>query len=302
MQVGVLDMGSNTFHMLVARAEGDRVVKVGAKKRMVRLGEATFGSGRLEGDAWERGLAAARKLATWGRWQSRHVTAVATAAIREAVDGLDFLAAVRKETGIKVEVLDGWEEAQLVLNGARAMLPDEPGRICVVDVGGGSTEIVAGRSAADFSASLPIGVLRLREEILDDDGVLRPKDAELVRGRVLRAAFSAAQAVRKISPDTLVFSSGTARALVALADRLEISGEVHGWLTRRTAAALHANLLHLTPAKISRLGVPSGREDTIGVGAVMVHTLLEMLGAPGARVSSGALRFGVAAREIARLS
>src|SRR5215470_10572784 len=132
MKLGVLDLGSNSFHLLVARVDGDEIVPLDKHKKMVRLGAGTLRHGRLDADAMTRGLAAIAEL------------------------------------GVDIEVLSGDEEGRLIYRGAST---GESGRRAVVDIGGGSVELVAGDGAEPrIVHSLPLGVLRLRESLVPADG------------------------------------------------------------------------------------------------------------------------------------
>jgi exopolyphosphatase/guanosine-5'-triphosphate,3'-diphosphate pyrophosphatase len=201
-----------------------------------------------------------------------------------------------------VEVLSGEDEARLTYDGARSELFPDAGRIAVVDIGGGSVEIALGdaRGCHDVH-SLPLGVLRLRGAFVGADGQLSERIADRVRDRVRAAAAPAAAAARVFRPELVVFTSGTAKAVAALSQRLHADEvpdrELHIDAVERSVTLL----TKLKPAAISLLGIEEGRTDTIAVGAVVVETLLELFETGRARVSGRALREGVALREARRM-
>src|SRR5215470_12535171 len=119
MKLGVLDLGSNSFHLLVARVDGDEIVPLDKHKKMVRLGAGTLRRGRLDADAMTRGLAAIAELGERAREQGAHtIVAVATSALREAQNGREFIDRARAESGIDIEILSGDEEGRLIYRGA----------------------------------------------------------------------------------------------------------------------------------------------------------------------------------------
>ncbi|HUS65640.1 MAG TPA: hypothetical protein VMZ28_13915, partial [Kofleriaceae bacterium] len=145
MPLAVLDLGSNSFHLSVYAATGSRVVAPRREEREpVRLG-ASLEGGRIDGAGFARGLAAVARLVRVLELEEPgcRVVAVATSAIREAGNGRAFADEVARRHGVAVEILGGEEEARATFAGARAFA-GAPGRLAVVDLGGGSLEIATG--------------------------------------------------------------------------------------------------------------------------------------------------------------
>jgi exopolyphosphatase/guanosine-5'-triphosphate,3'-diphosphate pyrophosphatase len=297
MRVAVHDLGSNSFHLLVA--EADPVTRalepVECVKNMVRLGSGTLESGFIDATSWTRGLAALDELASHAHRQRPDVVrAVATSALREARNGAAFAQEAGRRLGTTVEIVDGRREAELIYLGASsAGIPD--GVMTVIDVGGGSVELAVGALGECTGAfSLPLGVLRLREALLPTGGALSEPVARAVADRVRSLAAGAAQAVR--SPH-VVLTSGTARALASLIARLDGLPTPAGVITCAQLARAANHITRLDRKALAELGVEDARTDTIAVGAVVVLTLLELVGADSARVVDRALREGVVVRE-----
>jgi len=299
MKLAVLDLGSNSFHLLVARVDDDQIVPIDKHKKMVRLGAGTLRRGRLDADAMRRGLDAVVELAGRAREQgARVVVAVATSALREAQNARQFVDRARELAGVDIEILSGGEEGRLIYRGASA---GTTGRRAVVDIGGGSVEIVAGQGAkAEIVHSLPLGVLRLREAFVPPDGYVSERTVETLAVAVRAGAQEATTEVRSYAPATLVFTSGTARTIARLAH--ELAGPVASGddLRAEGIGRLVAILTKLKPSGLVSLGVEEGRTDTIAVGAVVMNTVVELLGFPTVVVSDRALREGVAFRELER--
>ena len=301
--VAVLDLGSNSFHLLVGGLAGDGSLTVRARgKHMVRLGSAIgrAGSGPpvLGEEAAARGHAAIRSLVQIARLHSPIRTlGVATSIFREAANAAGFLRAVHEEHAIPIEVLTGDAEARLTYLGAVGGLPAGLGVTAVVEVGGGSVQIAVGTETdSRLTASLPLGVVRLRHQ-LRADGVLRPTDVRAITTLVRQQAKDVAEAVRAAAPRTFVLAAGTARALAALAGL-----QPGAPLGRDQVVSLMSRLCLLTPSGVGLLGVEPAREDTVASGAVVIATLMELLGASSALVADGGLREGVLARELAMLA
>ena len=311
MRVAVLDLGSNTFHLLVAQVDAaGRVERLDGAKRVVRLGAGLLAGGVLEESAWDRGLGAVGALLERAaRTSGCRVVAVATSAVREAADGGAFVEAIERRHGVRVEVLDSDDEARLVYAGARSALPPDAGRIAVIDVGGGSVELAVGDVTADgaageadeclYTASRPLGVLRLLHACIPGGGPMRYDRVLAVVSRVRAGLAGPAAAVRDLAPREVVLTAGTARAIGRL-----VAPDCEGprFLGRDEAVRLAAHLAQLSPAARQALGVEEARADTIAVGALAIATLIELLGVDRVRISDRALREGVALREHRRVN
>lgn len=302
MHVAVLDLGSNSFHVSVF-ASSDRVILAPRRelRSPVRLA-TSLRDGHIDGAGFARGLAAVESLlAELARLDSPcPVVAVATSAIRDAVNGRAFCEEVERRHGIAVEILSGRDEARLAFMGAR-LFAGGRGRLAVVDLGGGSLEMASGPGAEpELVDSLPIGVLRLRDVHLADGRHLDAETRERVAATVRFAASEATRAIWNRHPERLVLTSGTARALGSLSDELGLRGEAGGDLTLEMLSRLVQILAQFRPVDLSALGVEESRSDTIAIGAVVLHTIMELVGFDRALVSPLALREGVAIRQLRR--
>jgi exopolyphosphatase / guanosine-5'-triphosphate,3'-diphosphate pyrophosphatase len=290
MVLSVLDLGSNSFHLVAYRVRGrDRLEKVGRTKEMCRLGAGTLWNGAIDDAAWRRGATALDRLYRRALgYDPDRVIAVATSAIRDAKNGAEFCRAARRRLGLEVEILSGEEEAHLIYHGALSALPRPGGRIAVIDVGGGSAEIAVGdRQGCVFAACLPLGVLRLRDIAIDR-----------VVPHVRAAARESMAQVRRLKPERILLTSGTARRLADLAVGLGVAAPDHRVLTRPALRSIARALPQIRPSDLSALGVEEARWDTIRHGALVLDTLVDLAGAPAAHVSARGLREGVALREL----
>src|SRR5215831_12070403 len=218
-KLAVLDVGSSSIHLLVAQVDGAGLTALDKHKRMVRLGSGTLARGRLDVEAMRRGLGAIAELAERAREQgAQRIVCVATSALREAQNGRAFVERAREESAVDIEILSGEEEGRLIYRGACATAT---GPQAVVDIGGGSVEIVAGiGDLPDIVHSLPLGVLRLREALVPADGYVNQRTVEIIAAAVRATAGRAVADVLTHRPERLTFTSGTARTIGRLAQEL----------------------------------------------------------------------------------
>ena len=283
MILAAIDIGSNTVKLLVARAEGGKLLPVREEIAFTRLGEG-IGEGKpLSAEAIARTTEAvvgfrAKALAA-GAGQ---VVVAATEAARTAPNGEEFLRACRSR-GVDVRIVSGEEEARLSWLGGTVNM--EPGPTVVLDVGGGSAEITAGDGTrVTWSVRLPIGAVRLRERFLS----VQPARAAawtLLEDHV-RAALAA---VPPDLPGDLVGVGGTVAALAKLAHPENPFQPI----TVEKLSSLALLLRGLPRPQVLALGVEWGREDIISPGAAVVLLAVRHLGRASIRPVATGLRFGL---------
>jgi exopolyphosphatase/guanosine-5'-triphosphate,3'-diphosphate pyrophosphatase len=297
MKVAAIDVGTNSFHLLVARVTGDGTIEpLDRAKEMVRLGDSAF-KGVISADAFARGVDTIRRFrAIAERGGCDAVIAVATSAVREAENGGDFVRVIRDETGIELTVIGGDEEANLIYLGARSTLNLAGRRALIIDIGGGSVELIVGDSReAYFSTSLKLGVLRLLEQWKPADPITPDQRARLAE-HLHRALEGPLAPARKIGFELVAMTSGTARAVAELAAP---PGEPRDKLRRvafRDVYALEDKLCSLPATERLKLpGLDAKRLDSIVPGVILVRTLLESAHADEYQLGEAALREGLVA-------
>jgi exopolyphosphatase/guanosine-5'-triphosphate,3'-diphosphate pyrophosphatase len=296
--VAVIDIGSNSVLLLVLAADS-RVLSDEA--RVTRLGAGVFASGSLDPAAVERTLAAIRELSPTARGLgATPVVAVGTEALRRARDASAFLERLRDEGLVDTaRVLDPEEEAELSLEASRRERPR--GAVCVVDVGGGSTEVCwVDSGGSSLGLSLPVGSVRLTERHIRSDP---PEPAQLARVREEVAAETGSLPAGLARSCEVVAVAGTATTLAAL--ELELArydgSRVEGLaLGRERLRAWIERLARLTtPERRALPGMDPGRADVIVAGLLALEGTLVALGARRFRVSERGVRHGVAIRLLA---
>jgi exopolyphosphatase / guanosine-5'-triphosphate,3'-diphosphate pyrophosphatase len=318
-RLAAVDIGTNTLLLLIAEVGADGSLRAERDEvRFGRLGKGLDRSGRLAADAVERSLAILREYRQLiDAAGVEKVAAVGTQALREAANAADFLAPARDILGAAIEVVDGRREAELVYRSVAAAFPDlAAGELVVADVGGGSTEVIAGRGGVVSSlVSLPIGSVRLTERHLrgdpptaaqvgallaDIDEHLGRLDPALAGSAVPLAPDDTAHALpsgRPKGPPALVGTAGTATTLAAVEQKLRAydADRVQGFHLNRAAVDRQlARYLELTAAEKRGLpGLEPERADVIAAGAAIYARLVAHLGAAELITSDRGVRWGV---------
>ena len=281
-RVAAIDCGTNALRLLVADvdAEAGTLVDVDRRTEIVRLGEGVDASGRFSDAALERTFAVARFYAAIAADAGVRVARiVATSATRDAADRDRFTAGLHEIFGVEPEVVSGDDEAALAFAGAVRALPDrrDRGPVLVVDVGGGSTEVVLGDDPRDggrvlAARSVDIGSVRLTERHLHTDPPT-PAEVERARAEVDEALDAVAETVPIDKATLLVGVAGTVTTVAAHALGLPAydSGAVDGvTLPVATVRAACADLVSRTRAQRAELPyLEAGRVDVIGAGALV---------------------------------
>ncbi len=301
MRIAALDVGSNSFHLIVADVgTGGHINILDRSKEMVRLGDSTLHHGVIPPEVFRRGLDALRALR---RIADRHtvdaLVAVATSAVREAQNGGEFVRAARDEAGIDIRVIRGDEEARLIYLGARGSLDLGKRRVALFDLGGGSLEaILADAQELYYTASLKLGVIRLAESCPCSDPPTSRERAQL-NERVRSLLEPVIARMRAMGFDFVALASGTASALAGVM-RADKEGSGKSVVAVRDVAALEQRLGTMSLAARAKLpGLDARRADTIYAGAVVYRTVLELAGADEAVLCETALREGIIADYVA---
>jgi len=298
MRLAALDLGSNSFHALIADVDRTgRLAVVERAKRMPRIGEGIFRTGEISPPARKQAMRAISELLPLiERTGPDGVRAVATAAVREARNGREFVYEVRARFGLEIHVISGDEEARLSFAGARAVLGDELGHATLFDLGGGSLEAIVGDGERIVrTASAPLGVLRaVVERPLSD-----PPTREELRALETWARGQVAAFLKPLGDDLgqIILCAGTARAVRSVARALGYlpeEGTGAERVSRDTLRYLIERLAQLPlAARRDTPGLEPNRADLIVPGAVMLDAILAAAGVEQARICRAALREGL---------
>ena len=298
-KLAAIDIGTNSIKLLVGSVDEEGVLGVLSREKFpVRLGSGTLATGRLSPEGIEHGVAALAQFQRAIEAQGADLArAVATCAVREASNSEEFLEAVRRRTGIEVDVISGEEEARLIHLAARSEFSSRLDPIFVMDIGGGSTEfIVSDGDRVLLTESLPLGPVRLTGLVKNDPPGQR--DRKAVRKAVRSAARRAAEAVRKTGFRTCVGSAGTIQSLSLVHEEAVLGREPirSGQRTLTRAGLKKVNRILQSTTQKEKLRVPGldpRRRDIAVPGGILLSWVLKATGADSIVVGERGVREGI---------
>ena len=297
--LAAIDVGTNSVHMVIARPVPGGSPEVLARERMpVRLGTGGDDMKRLLPDAIERAVAALVECRHVADAHDAEVVAVATSAVREADNQGEFLRRAHDDARITVEVVSGVEEARLIHLGAMSAVPIAGRPHLVIDIGGGSTELIVGdHTPAALARSLKLGHIRLTDRFFGG-GVIADGAVKACRRHIRSSVAHVAGEARGIGFEVAVGCSGTIAALAGLcaARRGEMLRTVANATIERGDLDMVVEDLISRPGPADRVdvgGLDPARRDVIVAGAVLLRQLFKALQIESLVVSTGALREGL---------
>lgn len=308
MRIAALDLGSNSFHLLVVEARLDgSFVPLFRDKEMLRLGDVVAATGVIGKNPAFAAIEVVRRFKAIAESQRADViVALGTAALREAFDGGGFVDAVREETGIEITIVDGVYEAQLIFEAIRAsVLIDRPPALAA-DLGGGSLELMVGdQNELLFATSVRLGVGRLTAEHLRDDPPTR-RDRDRLDQRIAVELTPVIEEISALKPAMLIGSSGTlvslARMAAAMRDRSLEDTVNQLMVSRQDIDVLAERALVMSTEERARLpGCDNRRAELIPAGLSVLRYLMDASGIDTFTVSEWALREGIVLNAIGHL-
>ena len=306
MRLGVLDVGSNTVHLLVVDAHrGGHPTPMSSTKAAIRLAESIDDSGRLTRRGADKLVDTVDEFAKIAASSGcAELMAFATSAVRDAKNSDEVLARVRSQTGVDLRALTGVDESRLTFLAVRRWYGWSAGRIINLDIGGGSLELSTGvDEAPDVALSLPLGAGRLTREWLPDDPPGRRRVAMLRDWLDTELTQSAKTVLRAGAPDLAVGSSKTFRSLARLTGA---APSADGPRAKRTLTANGLRQLinfisRMTAADRAELeGVSAERAPQIVAGALVAEASMRAMSLESVDICPWALREGVILRRLDR--
>lgn len=293
-----IDLGSNAFRMMIGQQEtgriGQRIQEVETLREPVRLAEGLQGNA-LDRQALQRGWQALERFGERLQgFEAGRVRAVATNTVRVAANGAEFLAEAEQRLGFPIDVISGHEEARLVYAGVAHALPDPDCTRLVVDIGGGSTELIIGRGDQPLlMESLPIGSGVFSKRFFPDGriGSRALQEAEWAAAQEIERV---AQPYREFGWEQAIGSSGTARMLAKVLKANGLNDGGRSGISYQGLLRLSLSLLEA--GRIDRLGLPgiqAQRSTSLPGGVAVMLAVFKTLGIVEMMPSEPALRLGV---------
>lgn len=298
MKIALIDLGSNSARMTLAEKAADGgFLALCHRRQMVRLSEGMAETSLLQEAPMARTIEVLKTFAKEAVSADAPILAVATAAVRRAANGTDFCRRLEEETGIRLQVISGRQEAILDFHGVLASLPDE-GDCLMVDMGGGSCELILAKDQKmEGKISLPFGAMTLTDRFFRS---VDPMEGDRLSKAAVSPLLEEISFLSEAAGLPLIVLGGSGSVLPAVDARLsgtDLPGTPHGYQITgerlfEIAAALRDRTLE---ERMTDFGLEKGRADTICAGLVPYLLLTERLRAPYLRVSVAGLRDGILA-------
>jgi exopolyphosphatase/guanosine-5'-triphosphate,3'-diphosphate pyrophosphatase len=299
--LAAVDLGSNSFHLVVARYFHGQLIVIDRLREMVRLGGGVDADGRLDPEVAARALSCLERFGQRLRdMRARSVRVVGTSALRTARRKQSFLVRARQALGHPIEIISGMEEARLIYSGVAHTLPPESGRRMVVDIGGGSTEVAIGEGYEPIElASLHIGCVTLSKRFFGD-GKITAKRLHRARLAAQLELEPVQKAFLRCGWERVVGSSGTVRAIAESVRELDPNART---ITRKNLKRLQDLLLDAGHVRALKLvAVTDERRPVFAGGVAILAELFDALEIEEMRMAEGALRDGLLYDMVGRLT
>lgn len=298
-RIAAIDIGTNSFHMVIASVSEHGIMQIHARdKDMVRLGSSATDMKRLSNEAMDRGVRALVRFADEARRHEASIRAIATSAVREALNKDEFVRRVYDASGIHIDVIPGVEEGRLIYVGAINALPIRNERVFVIDIGGGSTETVIGQAGEPLNIdSSKLGHLRLTTRFFPTP-VVTAEQVHACRQMIRGEWATVFQTHRQYSFQRAIGCSGTVTAIASMvaAQRAKVPDSFNGFVMSDEEVFSVVDRVVATPTIAGRLEIPGmdpKRADVIVAGALILEQAIRGLGIREITVSGYALREGI---------
>ncbi len=303
-RIAAVDIGTNSIHMIVAELRKRSYRVVDKEKEMVQLGLGSLDGAPLNDDSIDRAIAALKGMAAVARgWEVQEIIAVATSAVREAPNRREFIRRVRDEAGIRVRVISGEEEADFIYRAVRSAVDLDGSTALCLDIGGGSVEFIVGTaSEIYFTASEPLGALRLAQRFRLED---RPatSDVEACREFTAQHLKRLQKRIRPIGVDFGIGTSGTIQALSTLASGGEEAASSGLRALKREGLEEAVTALATASAKerVEKFGLDEKRARNIVAGALVLSEVMRNLRLPSILACPVAIREGIVESRLSEM-
>ena len=301
MRIAIIDLGTNTFNILIVEVDGNRDIKqLFQTKIPVKLGEGGINKGFIAPIPFQRGIDALVQYQLIIEEYSVDKTfAFATSAIRSANNGSDFVNISKEKTGIEVQVISGDKEAELIYYGVRSAVKMTNDPSLIIDIGGGSTEfIIANKDQIFWKQSFLLGAARLLE-IFNPSDPITDKEIETIKNYLRQELQSLLDAVKKYPITELIGSSGSFDSLAEMIAHRFYTPEILKNITEYEfklddCSAIYDIIIKSTKAERTAMkGLVLMRVDMMVISSILVHFVVSELEIKKMRLSTYSLKEGV---------
>jgi exopolyphosphatase/guanosine-5'-triphosphate,3'-diphosphate pyrophosphatase len=303
-RLAAIDVGTNSFHLIIVEVEPStgKFSILTREKEIVRLGSGSSDMKYLTEDAVRKALITLKRFKALADSSNAPLRAVATSAVREAKNQLDFISRVYDEIGITIEVASGVEEARYIYLGVLQALPVYDKKILLIDIGGGSTEFLVGyRREIAFDSSLKLGSIRLTQRFFPD-GRTNPRSVKECRQYIRGYMQPIVRDLSNYSYELTIGSSGTIMNLSNIINGKSSKGDSTYFTKDELSDTVNKIIEAETPKSRTKIpGLDPARADIIAAGALLLDEIFRSLKLKEMKVSEFALREGVIFDTIEKL-
>lgn len=295
MRIAAIDLGTNTFHLIIAEQNGGELEIIYKTNQPVKLGEDITKDNRIIAPAFERGIVCLKEFKnTLLLHDVTVLKATATSAVRSATNGQDFVNAVKEATDIDITIIDGDEEAELIYEGVK-LSGAITGRSLIMDIGGGSTEfILCDEESLIWKKSYNIGAARLMQKFFKSDPISQPEIEQLI-AHVAEELKALKVIAAEYQPKTLIGSAGAFETFAGMLNpSLDIATTSTTAIPTQDYLALANKLISATHAERANMGglIPL-RVDMIVMASLLTNYVLAEFGLEEIKLSTYDLKMGV---------
>jgi exopolyphosphatase/guanosine-5'-triphosphate,3'-diphosphate pyrophosphatase len=302
MRVAAIDIGTNTILLLIAEIQAGGITTILHDEQVIaRLGKGVDADRVINHETFQRVESFLLQYkTTCDGFNVDRICAVGTSAVRDAMNRNDFIAFIKEKTGIEIEILSGDDEAQWTYRGGISEFTGKGERFSVIDIGGGSTEIILGDSTnIHTKVSVDLGSVRITERILKSSP---PEIEALITAHDFITSHIPKEQVVDIPETFAIGVAGTLTTLAAMHQQLPeyLPGKVSGYvLTAADVGSIFGLLKDKSPSQIALFPqISAGRADILLAGIMILMGYMEISGLQQITVSDRGLRFGIIYREI----
>ncbi|MEE4198989.1 MAG: hypothetical protein V2I54_15220 [Bacteroidales bacterium] len=283
MNIAIIDMGTNTFNLLIARITGDGGFNILLKEKAgVKLGKGGINQKIITREAFQRGIDALDKhLKTIQKYNVGHIFTTATSGVRSTENGKEFVETVEKKFKLTVQIISGDKEAELIYHGVKQAVEFNEQNVLILDIGGGSNEfIIANHSGIAWKRSFDLGIARLLDRFNPSDPIT-PSEINAVEDYIEQNITPLAEAVEKYRPEILIGCSGTFDSFrdMIIAKKNSFPGEIKKQISYPINPddyhSLHRELIRSTLAERLKMeGLEIVRVEMIVLASIFVNFIL----------------------------
>lgn len=302
LRVAAIDLGTNSFHMIIVEESPQKgIVEIDRVKDMICIGRGSISTKMLDEEAMQSGIAALKNflvLASHHGVASENVIAFATSAIREAKNSGDFIRRVKEETGLKIKIISGKEEAEFIYYGVRNAVKIGNSSDLLFDIGGGSVEFVlVNQKGLQLLESRKIGVARMCERFVASEPIAS-HDIKMLEQYFTAEMVTAVEKASQLKVTRAIASSGTAQNIARMIQSMKGSQSEtslnNSTFTRTEFQALYQAILPLGAAERKKItGLDEKRVDLIVPGLILVDMIFRLFNLTEIVISDSALREGM---------